>query len=484
MHTLMQHITRGMLAMLAMCIMIFQSCDDQTGTIGIEIMPDKDHPTTSQAVHDITTSSVAADSLIAFTSDCYLGRITDPETNATTTADFIAQFATLENDKLPDIKYMYKEDGQVVADSVIVNLYIKSYYGDSINPIKIGIYELDRNNILPENKDYYTNIDPTQYVSSQPDAVRKEQTFTVTDLSLDDTIRFATSYSKNIRVKLPQDYGTQILRKYYTNPEYFKNSYTFIRNVAPGFYFKTLAGNGTMVNIDVSTLTIFFRYNLKDSLVTGIKRVAATKEVIQCNSFQNRNLDPLLENTNCTFIKAPAAIFTEATLPINEIFKGHENDTINGAKVVFNRQNNITESPFTLPVPQQLLMVRKTEYEKFFREREVPDNKQSYTTNFTRAYNSYTFSNISGLISALHRLRNQKAGIKPTDTYNTIVAKTAKWEANNPDWNKVLLIPITTNTGTYGSIIDVFHDFSLSSTKLVGGPNNPIQITVVYSSFK
>ena len=485
----MQHLPTKATAILysisLLCsVFLLQSCDDQTGNIGIDIMPDNDKPTTSQAAYNLTTASIPVDSLIAFTSDCYLGKITDPETNATTTADFIAQFATLENDKLPDISAMHKEDGNVVADSIIINLYIKSYYGDSVNPIKIGVYELDRNNILPENRNYYTNIDPQEYISNRPDAISKEMTFTVVDLAIDDTRRFASTYSKNIRIKLPAEYGTNILRKYYEHPEYFKNSYSFIRNVVPGFYFKTIAGNGTMVNIDVSTITIFFRYKIKDKTEIGIKRIAATKEVIQCNSFNNQNLTPLLKNTDCTFIKSPAAIFTEAVLPINDIYKNHENDSINSAKIVFTRQNNTTTSQFALSAPQQLLMVRKTDLTEFFEKKKIPDNTTSYTSKLSTAYNSYTFTNIAGMVSYLHKLRNREAGIKPTDSHTTVIAKTAAWEANNPDWNKVVLVPVTTNTNSLGAIVDVYHDFSLSSTKLTGGQNNPIQISVIYSSFK
>ncbi|MGN1213337.1 MAG: DUF4270 family protein, partial [Bacteroidaceae bacterium] len=122
--------------------------------------------------------------------------------------------------------------------------------------------------------------------------------------------------------------------------------------------------------------------------------------------------------------------------------------------------------------------------ETFFKDKDTPDNTTSYTTKFSQSYNSYTFSNIAGMVSYLHRLRNKEAGIKPTDDYNTILAKTRQWEANNPDWNKVVLVPITTNTDSYSNIINVFHDLSLSSTKLSGGINNPQQITVVYSRFK
>lgn len=469
---------------MMLCAVLLTSCDDQTGSIGADIMPDNDSPKTSQAVYNLTTASVLADSLIAFTSDCYLGKITDPETNATTTADFVAQFATLENDKLPDISVMHKENGKVVADSIIINMYIKSYYGDSVNSIKIGVYELDPDNILPESKNYYTNLDPQQYVSKKADAVKTETTFSVVDLAIDDTIRFASTYSKNIRIKLPAEYGTTILQKYYEHPEYFKNSYNFIHNVMPGFYFKTLAGNGTMVNIDVSTITVFFRYQVDGKTEVGIKRVAATKEVIQCNSFSNQNLMPLINDESCTYIKSPAAIFTEATLPVNDIYKGHESDSVNSAKIVFTRQNTATTSTFALSAPQKLLMVRKADLSSFFENKKVPDNVTSYVTTLNSSYNSYTFSNIAGMVSYLHRLRNSGAGIKSTDSHATVLAKTAAWEANNPDWNKVVLVPVTTNTNSLGSVIDVYHDFSLASTKLVGGANNPISISVVYSSFK
>lgn len=474
------HRLTTLLAIVTTVLATLTSCDDQTGSIGLEIMPDKDQSTTSQAVYNVLTNTMAVDSLIAFTSDCYLGRVTDPETNSTTTADFMAQFATLEDDKLPDIKAMHKEDGKVVADSVVLNLYIKSYYGDSVNSMKIGVYELDPNNILPESKKYYTNIDPQEYINPASDAIRKEMSFAVTDFSIDDTIRFASTYSKNIRITLPASYGTQILQKYYSHPEYFKNSYSFIRNVAPGFYFKTLAGNGTMVNIDITTLTVFFRYTVKDSTYVGIKRVASTNEVIQCNSFANRNLEPLISATDYTYIKSPSALCTEVTLPINEIYLDHENDSINSAKIVFTRQNNSVTSNYNLPIPKNILMLPKSELHTFFENKKLPDNKTSYATPFTPAFNSYTFSNIANAVSYLHHKRNTGAGIKLGDSKETIKAKTAAWEAKNPEWNKVVLIPVVTSANSYGNIIDIYNDFSLSATKLAPNP----QISIVYSSFK
>ena len=59
------------------------------------------------------------------------------------------------------------------------------------------------------------------------------------------------------------------------------------------------------------------------------------------------------------------------------------------------------------------------------------------------------------------------------------------------DWNKVVLVPVTpgyssTSSGGTASIIKLTHDMSLTSTRLVGGRNNPhepIKISVIYSKF-
>ena len=170
-------------------------------------MPGTDEPEVSQSLFDVTTRSVSIGAIVANTSECFLGRVTDPETFSTTTCHFLAQFYTLENYKLPDISQMRKKDGKVVADSVELRLYIKSFYGDSLNSMKIGVYELDADNVMNENTTYYTDIDPEQYVSKQADAIRKQVTFAVSDLSVDDTLRFSSKYNKNILVTLPDDFG-------------------------------------------------------------------------------------------------------------------------------------------------------------------------------------------------------------------------------------------------------------------------------------
>lgn len=471
-------------AVPAVCACCICACDDDTGSFGSVMMPETDDPVVSQALFYATTSSFKADSLVSNTSDCYLGRVTDPETGSTTTCHFLAQFYQLEDYDLPSIDQMMQDEDGVIADSVDLRLYINSYYGDSLNSMKLGVYELDSVNVLEEDETYYTNIDPTQYLSTSPNAISKTVSFAVTDLSVEDTTRYSDDYSKNILIKLPTDYGTKILRLYYEHPEYFSNSYQFIRHVVPGFYFKTLSGNGTMVEIDVSVLSVYFSYVIDDSVYVGVQRVAATEEVLQNNSIENEGLDELLSSEDYTMLKTPAGIFTEVVLPIDSIYYEHETDTVNSAKIVFSRYNNTLKTMYNLEPPDQILIIPTTEMTEFFENHDLPDGRTTFVSSYSEDYNSYTFSNIANMISYMKLTRDTEAGVEDDDSDEERDEKRKAWEEENPDWNKVLLVPVVTQSSSSGSYTKVNNDFSLSSTKLAGGENTPIQMTIIYSTFE
>ena len=66
------------------------------------------------------------------------------------------------------------------------------------------------------------------------------------------------------------------------------------------------------------------------------------------------------------------------------------------------------------------------------------------------------------------------------------------WVAKHPDWNKAVLVPISLLTKTssdyYGytttTVTGLQHQLGLSSTKLVGGANSPIEVKVIFAKFK
>ncbi|MCD8285061.1 MAG: DUF4270 domain-containing protein, partial [Prevotellaceae bacterium] len=241
--------------------------------------------------------------------------------------------------------------------------------------------------------------------------------------------------------------------------------------------FTTSNGMGTMLSVYVGTCHVYFHYGdeeEEDSVYVGMSRFTATPEVIQTTHFSNGDMSKLIDDTSCTYLKTPAGICTEVTLPIDEVFSGeHSTDSVSLASVTLTRYNK-EQNDYQLGTPSTLLMVRKADYSSFFRDKQVSDNRTSYTTSFSSTYNTYTFDNVCRLLAyCKHEKMNeaQKAGITEDE-----------WAAQHPDWNKVLLIPVTTSSNTSGTEVSVDHDMSLGSIRLVGG-DTKIDMQVVYSKF-
>ena len=341
--------------------------------------------------------------------------------------------------------------------------------------MKLTAYEMQTP--MSEDERYYSNYDPMKDGLIRNNGIKVNKLYTLADLNVDEGTRGDEDYTANIRVKLDQEYtdkdgkkynnfGTFLMRKYYEDPSNYKDSYTFIHNLVPGFYFKMQSGLGSMAYISVSQLNVYFRYFTKDSIYVGTSSFAGTEEVLQSTRIANDNntLQRLVSDKRCTYIKSPAGIFTEMTIPVDDIMNGHRNDTINTAKIVLPRINNDTQNEYALDIPQTLLMIPAEEIYSFFEEGKVIDYKTSFIASYDSKKNSYTFNNISALVKAM----DQK-------------------DRTNEKWNKVVIIPVTVTYNTESEIIKVAHDMSLTSTKLVGGSENPYEpltIDVIYSKFK
>lgn len=499
-------IKKTYLALAAIAI-VFAACDDDTASIGI--FEDNDFITNSTDVFELTTRSLLMDSVKANSSKSYLGSIVDPETGDRITADFAAQFHSFEDYTFPKRSLLVGnittdangdtiniERGTIKCDSCEIRLYFDDLYGDKTNPMKLQVYELDPTNILSEDSTYYTDIDLSKYHQAKPIA---ERVFTPADYNLSDTELGSSTHSDNVHIVLPDSIGQRIMERYYENPSNFKDSYHFIRNVLPGLYFRISNGEGTMLGVYVSTINVYFKYaptSDSKSIETGLARFAATPEVIQSTRFDNNQviLDSLVQDSTCTYLKTPAGICTEMTLPIDTIFAGeHASDSVSRAEVTLTRYNK-AQNTYELGTPSELLMVRKTNMYKFFAENHVADNRTSYTTTFNTTYNTYTFTNICRLISyAKHekiQAVQQRLADKGITNYTSAQFKAEEqlWMNENPDWDKVVLIPVKTSKATNSSTstssqTSVVHDMGMNSIRLVGG-NTPIKMQVIYSKFR
>lgn len=480
---------------VAISAVFFAACDDDTAAIGSGVMPDQDVVASSQQTFSVKSRTVLSDSVLANTNNSYLGCVVDPETRAKTTCNFMAQFNVLENTIYPERKKMLTDaEGKLIIDSCAIRIFINDYYGDSLQTMKLAVQELDTAKVIKENENFYTNLSPEDYYTPGK-GQRTTLSYAIKDLSRPDSI---TSLSRNIVVRLPEDYGRFLVEKYYENPKFYSNSYQFIHHVCPGFYFQIKGGVGSMAQARTSTLDIFFRYhsteNGKDTIVNGMQRMAATQEVIQQTMIDNTIPASMLNPDNdYTYIKSPAGLFTELELPMNEIVDGaHYNDTINAASVTLTTVNTNNHTANAIGAPERIMLVPKNMAYSFFENSRVTDDSYSFLAKYNTTYNAYSFSNISRLITNLKNKRDREARVTPQDSEAVRKAKWATWEAQNPDWNKVYLIPVdvvtTTSTNSYGVVSTVIHSvknqLGMYSTMLKGGPQGLVKMDVVYSRFE
>ena len=548
----------SILAGIAVAMLTLSACNDETLNIGNTLTQQTDKLLISSADYNVSTKTVLADSVLFRSSYCYLGHVKDPETGAYITSEFMTQFYIPELFSLPyeeDIASIYngtvegESRSMAGADSCYIELYMKpaTSITDTLAALKIRLTELNRP--MEETRKYYSNFDPVEEGYVDGDCMSTDKMFSYNDLTVKDSLRALSTYYHNIRIGLNKpyekdgitynNYGTYIMQQYYRHPEYFKNAYTRIENVCPGFFVSVIDGEGVYTEIPDMALRLYFRNkNSNDSVVHSNTALAGTEEVLQTTKISNeRNVLKELEAINsCTYIKAPAGLFTEVILPVDDIFQDHNQDSIMTAKISFQRINNDSYDN-ALRIPTYIMMLPKDSLYTFFENKMTPDYKMSYYTTYLNSSggnstNQYTFSNISYLLTSLWNAeqegliaeRDSILSLATSEEMNTIeknerlsaaqfsgaasdlslkeqisilrsyiskASAISSWHAVHENWDKVLLVPVqqisSSSTSTTTSTSSTFENcMDIVSTKLVGGSQNPyalIKISIVYGKF-
>lgn len=79
--------------------------------------------------------------------------------------------------------------------------------------------------------------------------------------------------------------------------------------------------------------------------------MSSTKEVFMSTRFKNSGMKELVSDPKCTYLKTPAGLCTEVTLPIEEMYQAHKNDTLNSISVSFQKLKDQSNNPFKMGTP-------------------------------------------------------------------------------------------------------------------------------------
>lgn len=466
------------------------ACDDTTDTVGNSLTNNVDQFSVVTDTFGVKTSTVEANSVLSNGTYSYLGYVKDSETGTYVSSSYATQLSV--SNSLTGVTLFPKSDsivsrntvGQIKADSCMLNIYFFSVAGDSLNPMKLTANEMQET--MEEGKHYYTDYDPEKegLLRADGNAIKKSKVFTPIDLNFGDSARTEMADRSSFRVvTLPLDgtytdtegntydnYGTYIMRKYYDSPNSFSNSYRFVHNVCPGFFVKITDGVGVMAEVRYTDLTVYYRYTDNDTVYAGGTTFSGNEEVLQVTHINNdkTGLDELMSDNSCTYLKTPAGLFTRVELPVDDIMKGHEKDSISSASLTFTAYNT-KDKDNAYGASDYVLLLPEDSVKDFFESKDIPDAKYSYLASYS-SKNVYTFSNISQLVSNMYK---------------------SKLAGNySENWNKAVLIPVTVTTTSSSSsstsTSSVVNNMSLTSVRLKRGDGTPqgdVKLGVIYNKF-
>lgn len=480
---------------LVLITLVFFGCDDNTSGLGLGMLPDEDDITVGSEKFEVKTQSAKFENgrVYAKTDIGYVGRFTDneygfgyyegsylTELNCVDGLTFPKPYDEVDNRSQVNM-ISADLDKSIISVDVVLTYY--DFFGDSITPMQVSVYQLNKN----LEKYYYTDT-PTEEYYSKADLLGKK-TFSAADLS--DSLRFKNDYVPSVRIPIPKEIGKEIIERNWEHPEDFENSETF-RNFFKGLYVTSEIGSGTVLYVKYTQLEIQYNgFNLDslgnvlkkhnsdlDSMYVGSRSFASTMEVFQSNRIDiGEEIDVKVEETEHTYLKSPAGIYTKAVLPINEFVEklDLEKDTINAVKLVFDAYHHDKTNEYSMSAPESVLLIREKEADAFFVENKLPNSTTSYVTSISN--NQYTFTNITRLVTTyIKEMEDAKKENASLDE--------EQWLKDNP----IVIIPVhveVTKTTSGSTINNVRHDMKPTYVKLKGGSDGPaLDLQVIYSKFK
>ena len=501
--------------LLAATLFCTTSCDETTDNIGAGIAGNMDNFIIKSDTFLVQTQTKMLGAVQSRSAKANLGCIRDYDTGALIRGSYTTQFFILSGKMFPELDSIRSTSpsfntltdtthiaiNQVVADSSYIYVMPSSIIGDSLQPMHLKVYELKKP--IPDGKTYLSDFDPIKEGYVNTDKPLKSMTFTMADQTIDSLTKVADNYQTLFKVYLNDEYerdgvkyknfGTYLMRRYYTSLKdkdgAFNNANNFINKVFPGVYITVDNGEGAMASINGTGLNIFFTYynNEDKTHQKGITRIFGTEEVLQTTLVEtNQNaLQTLLNDNTCSYLKTPAGLYTEMTLPVEQVMASHTTDSLSNAKITLQCMNYEGYEGNTYSAPSYLLMIPADSVQTFFNEKKLTNGKTAFLAAYNSSTHSYTFDNFAGMISYMNNLKTS-----------------GKASAN---WDKVALVPVSVTTTSSSSssssyysyysyyttssssssmqITAIVPEMSLTSAKLIGGTNakEKTKMSVVYT---
>lgn len=319
--------------------LLFVSCDDQLSSIGLNLRDDDEllgtsfMDSTTLVAYSILDDSLSTKNL----SNNVLGFVNDP-TLGSTKASYYAQY--LLSGTSVDF------GTNPVLDSVVLCIRVGGFFGDTLSPLPVRVYELNRSLYSDST---YTNTSTVEHIGVN---LTYDPNYTVLPTPRTRVYIDTNSYDSHLRIRLSDDFGYKFLN----NPAQMANASTFAQ-FFKGLYVTVENPNGTgslmYINLtsSLSNISIYYKNNGTPKRYPLVTTTAA----VRFNNFEhnynngsthfineviNRNPSDPTVGSELLYIQPTAGVKTRIQFPhIKAAFKD-KNIVINRAELVITNVSN------------------------------------------------------------------------------------------------------------------------------------------------
>ncbi len=386
-----------LLPLIAAMLLPFASCEDSVTSAGgslvqdeVEIIIDTDFNVTGRSVSNSLVQSRTVLQL--------LGNI-DAKGYGSLKSDIVCQY-------MPAAALVTDGVSAETIDSVklILSMFKDGFAGDSVVPMGLKVYELNRQ--LPSP--IYSDFDPTGYYDTSDEIGETVYSGLIDGAKGVGTDNSGSIY-KQIYVDLPRDFGVKLFNCYKTAPQIFSDPQAFA-NWFPGLYIANSFGSGRVTRIVSNLINVYYHTvkpipdTTRDTVVNAVgSYLAVTPEIITNNNITYSMATSLSDDVAAgkTLLVAPLGYDVEFTFPASEILRRYKEQSGNLSVInslTFSIPAKNIDNNYGLTPPPYILMVKKKDKDKFFNGRQVNDNISSFYASYNTGTRSYEFSSMRDYI--------------------------------------------------------------------------------------
>lgn len=441
------------------------SCTDTLTDIGKNTLSNSDSIIVKGDTFHLSSTTVFVKSITSQPDSFLLGTFYDTKFG-TIRAEILAQLNCPVGFKFPP---------NAIADSAKIYLSYYSCFGDTLSPIDVNIYEMNKATFS------YTGVYASDTLPSY---------FSDRSIKLGERIFKAgpnSSTRKSISFKMDNAFLTRF------KDDTYYNSTSAFTNFFKGLYITANFGASTLLNIGRQQLNLFYYYHypaykLKDIhgndstvMVSDYLTFPASKEVRQVNCIQHPDRSSVVLSDQTNYISSPANLQTQVTVKLNDI-KTKLNAGVNGKKLTINSAllrvdvTDTEQDTLLHPVVKYVLLAKETAIDRIFNNKELPIDTCSVLATYTTALKTgstteyehyYTFS-VAKLIA--NELKNAPKD-KPIQPLNLRLVPVA--------------VGTTTSSSGTTSISSVKQQYLMGAVSVKSAQNttSPMRLSIVYSGF-